>query len=243
MIIRWPQPSPALIVASLALIVLASGTTYAATMISGAQVKNESLTGADVKNSSLTGRDVKDGTVTSRQIKINSLLSTDFALGQIPSGATGQTGPPGLAGPIGPDGPAGPVGPAGPTGSRGLDGPMGPEGPQGLPGAAFGTLSYVSSPVYSLPANTQGFADVACPSPTHVVGGGVIGTGGLTNHVNSSFPAVGDGTQTLGNTGWGVFMNNASAASVAMQIYAICAEAEAADARARPEADAKRLSK
>jgi hypothetical protein len=77
----------------------------------------------------------------------------------------------------------------------------------------------------------------------HVVGGGVIGTGGLNNHINSSFPTAGDGTQTLGNTGWGAFVNNASATTLYMQVYAICAEAQAADFAARPAGGAKRLSK
>jgi hypothetical protein len=232
--IRWPHPSPALLVASLALIVSAGGTTYAATMISGADIKNESLTGADVKNWSLTGRDIKNGTLTSRQIKIGSLLSTDFAAGQLPRGASGE---PGSAGPTGPVGPSGPIGP------RGLDGPVGPQGPEGVSGVGIGTLYYANSAVTSLPAGSQTFAEAACTPRLHVVGGGVLTTGQLDVDINSSYPSVGDGSGAIGNTGWAAYANNASATDRVMQVYAICVEARSVSARSVSSAGARRLGK
>ena len=63
---RWPQSSAALVVASVALVVATGGTTYAAKLISGADVKNGSLSGADIRDRSLDGRDIQDGTLTSR---------------------------------------------------------------------------------------------------------------------------------------------------------------------------------
>ncbi len=48
------RPSPALVVASLALLVALSGTGIAATgLITGAQIKNGSITGLDIRNGSL----------------------------------------------------------------------------------------------------------------------------------------------------------------------------------------------
>ncbi len=44
-----------MVVAVAALIVAASGGAVAATLITGASIKNESVTGKDIKNASLTG--------------------------------------------------------------------------------------------------------------------------------------------------------------------------------------------
>ena len=263
---RWPHPSPALVVASLALVVSASGTTYAATMISGADitdesltgadvrneslsgadVDNESLTGADVRNWSLTGRDIRNGTLTGRQIKIGSLSRTAFAPGQLPRGANGEQGPAGAIGPAGstgPEGPTGPVGPTGPIGPRGLDGPAGPEGPEGPPGLGVGTLYYAVSPVKTLPANSQVFAEASCTPRLNVVGGGAFVSGLLDVNINSSFPSAGDGSGRIGNRGWAAYANNASAFSEVMQVYAICAEPQSVAARSLSAADNERFHK
>jgi hypothetical protein len=51
------------VVATLALIVAVGGTSYAATQITGKDVKNGSLKGKDVKDASLTGKDLKKQSV------------------------------------------------------------------------------------------------------------------------------------------------------------------------------------
>jgi hypothetical protein len=76
------RPSPAMVVASLALLLALGGTGYAAIKLP--------------RNS-----------VTTIQVKDRSLLARDFAVGQIPRGAVG---PAGAAGPAGPAGPAGSAG-------------------------------------------------------------------------------------------------------------------------------------
>jgi hypothetical protein len=81
------RPSPAMVVACLALLVALGGTGYAAVQ-------------ALPRNS-----------VTTVQVKDHSLLARDFKAGQLPRG------PQGPAGQAGPTGPAGPQGPAGPSGS------------------------------------------------------------------------------------------------------------------------------
>lgn len=76
------RPSPAMVVACLALLVALGGTGYAATRL-------------------------PPNSVTTVQVKDFSLLARDFKRGQIPPGPQGPAGPAGAAGPQGPAGPAG----------------------------------------------------------------------------------------------------------------------------------------
>jgi len=70
------RPSPALVVAFIALFVAGAGTATAARLIGGKEIRNNSVTGKDIRNSSLGNRDVKNG----------SLLRRDFKGGQLPAG-------------------------------------------------------------------------------------------------------------------------------------------------------------
>ena len=87
---RWP--SPALIVACLALLVALTGTGYAAF-----KLPRNSVGTIHLKKDAVTSAKVRDGT----------LLAADFAPDQIPpgepgpQGATGEKGAPGLPGPAG----------------------------------------------------------------------------------------------------------------------------------------------
>jgi hypothetical protein len=73
------RPSPALVVAILALFVAMAGTSYAATQIGSSQIKNNSVTGKDVKDKSLTGKDVKDSALTGADIADGSVTKADLA--------------------------------------------------------------------------------------------------------------------------------------------------------------------
>lgn len=55
------RPSPALAVAFVALLVALGGTAYAASVVTGKNVRNGSLTGADIKDGSLGRTDVRAG--------------------------------------------------------------------------------------------------------------------------------------------------------------------------------------
>ncbi|MDX6413972.1 MAG: hypothetical protein QOH23_1382 [Gaiellaceae bacterium] len=79
-VLKSLRPSPAMVIACVALLLVLGGTGYAASQ-------------ALPRNS-----------VTSVQVKDHSLLARDFKAGQLPRGAAG---PPGPAGPQGPAGPAG----------------------------------------------------------------------------------------------------------------------------------------
>ncbi len=59
------RPSPAMLVAVVALFVALGGVGYAATTIGSEEIRNNSVQSVDVKNDDLLSRDIKDGTTSS----------------------------------------------------------------------------------------------------------------------------------------------------------------------------------
>ena len=90
------RPSPALVVAALALFVALGGVSYAAATIGSAQIKNNSIKGKDIKNRTIKTSDI------SKKAR-NALKGQTGA-----RGATGPAGPQGVQGPVGQTGPMGP---------------------------------------------------------------------------------------------------------------------------------------
>jgi hypothetical protein len=90
------RPSPALVIACLALAVALGGTGYAAIVLPANTVGTAQL---------------KNNAVNSLKVKNASLLKADFKPGQLPVGPVGPQGPPGPAGAAGAAGAAGPAGP------------------------------------------------------------------------------------------------------------------------------------
>src|SRR5262245_2317890 len=84
------RPSPALVVACIALSVALAGTSYAAIKLP--------------KNSVGT-KQLKKNAVVSSKVKNRSLLAVDFKAGQLPQGPPGAPGAPGAPGQQGPPGP------------------------------------------------------------------------------------------------------------------------------------------
>ena len=80
-------PSPAIVIASLALLVALAGTSVAAVNV--------------LPRGSVGGAQLKANAVTSPKVKNGSLLRVDFRQGQIPVGPTGARGPQGPPGPAG----------------------------------------------------------------------------------------------------------------------------------------------
>ncbi len=95
------RPSPAMVVACLALLVALGGTGVAAVSIV-------------IPKNSVGTPQLKKNAVTSAKVKNGSLLTVDFKAGQLPAG------PQGPAGSQGPAGPQGPKGDKGDPGSPGL---------------------------------------------------------------------------------------------------------------------------
>jgi len=96
------------VIAVTSLFIALGGPAQAASLFTGANIRNSSLTGSDVKNNSLTSADVAN------------LRRGDFAPGVLLAGATGATGAAGATGA---------TGAVGATGAKGDKGDVGPEGP------------------------------------------------------------------------------------------------------------------
>lgn len=99
--------NPAMIVALIALSIAVSGAAYAAVMINGKNIVNNSVTSAKIKDQTLLTKDLA--------------LSTRKAL-KGAKGDTGATGPQGAAGPQGVKGDTGATGATGPQGATGSAG-------------------------------------------------------------------------------------------------------------------------
>lgn len=93
------RPSPAMIVALIALFVALGGSATAGILVTGKQIRNGSVTGIDVKNNSLTSKDIRD--IRSKDIKDGSLRARDFRTGELgsqgPQGERGPRGNPGVS--------------------------------------------------------------------------------------------------------------------------------------------------
>ena len=113
------RPSPATVLAGLALFISLGGTSYAVT-----QLPPNSVGTAQVRDHSLLKQD----------FKASVLLRGERGL----QGKTGATGPQGAKGDTGAQGPTGPTGATGPTGPRGATGDTGATGARGAAGASFG---------------------------------------------------------------------------------------------------------
>ena len=119
------RPSPAMIVACLALLVSLGGTSVAAVSqlannsVGTPQLKNNAVTApkiasnaivaAKINSASVTNPKIANNAVNSAKVANNSLTRVDFAPGQLPAGPTGPQGPAGPTGPAGPRGPAGAI--------------------------------------------------------------------------------------------------------------------------------------
>ncbi|MFN0155382.1 MAG: hypothetical protein ACKVUT_13490 [Gaiella sp.] len=103
------RPSPAMVVACIALLVALSGTGIAAVVA----VAPNSVGTVHLQASAVTGPKIATDAVTSAKIRNGSLLRSDFKAGQLPRG------------PQGPAGPAGATGTAGPAGATGAAGTIG----------------------------------------------------------------------------------------------------------------------
>jgi hypothetical protein len=100
------RPSPAMIVACLALLVALGGTSVAAVN----QLGRNTVDTPQLVNGAVTNPKIRNNAINSSKVANRSLLRSDFAPGQLP------------AGPVGPQGPAGPAGPTGAAGAAGVIG-------------------------------------------------------------------------------------------------------------------------
>jgi hypothetical protein len=89
-------PSPAMIVACVALVVALGGVSYAATVL-----PKNSVGTAQVKKKAITASKLRKNAVSSAKVKDGTLMGADFKAGQLPAGPQGPKGDPGVAGAAG----------------------------------------------------------------------------------------------------------------------------------------------
>jgi hypothetical protein len=210
-------------VAYLALFVALGGSAYAATTITGADIKNGTVTGRDVKNRSL-------GTGKLTVKALDSLASRPGPQGapgaQGPQGDKGDPGAPGPAGAKGDRGPKGDNGPTGPAGPQGPQGQQGPQGPQGFPGptgaSGVSGWSYHTAGV-TIDPDTYDDVYVDCPSGKKALGGGAAASGPYQG--NSMHGAiVSSAPRGASATGWSVrYTNGYSMGKMTVYVWVLCA--------------------
>jgi hypothetical protein len=98
-------PSPAMLVACVALVVALGGVSYAAAVL-----PKNSVGTAQLKKKAVTAPKLKKNAVTGAKVKDRSLMAADFKAGQLPAGPQGPKGDPGPQGRVGETGPKGDVG-------------------------------------------------------------------------------------------------------------------------------------
>jgi hypothetical protein len=86
-------PSPALVLASVALGIALGGTSVAAV----SQLPRASVGVPQLKTSAVTTAKIRNNDVRSVDVRNGSLLRVDFRAGQIPAGPAGPQGPPGVS--------------------------------------------------------------------------------------------------------------------------------------------------
>lgn len=91
--IKLRRPSPALIIACIALFVAMGGVSYgfATGSIDSRAIKNGAVTTKDLRNNEVRGRDIRNSTIGGRDVAFNTLGGNDIkesTLGQVPSAAT-----------------------------------------------------------------------------------------------------------------------------------------------------------
>jgi hypothetical protein len=114
------RPSPAMVIACLALLVALSGTGMAA----ATQLGRNTVGTPQLRDGAVTNAKLRNNAVNSAKVAARSLLRSDFAPGQLPAGPVGPQGPAGPAGATGAAGPAGPAGVIGAITVRTASGPV-----------------------------------------------------------------------------------------------------------------------
>jgi hypothetical protein len=76
-------PSPAMVVATVALIVALTGSAYAASTIGSKQLKNNAVTGKKIKNGAVTGAKLANGSVSTRKLANGAVTTAKLGLAAV----------------------------------------------------------------------------------------------------------------------------------------------------------------
>lgn len=206
------RPSPAMAVALLALMVALGGTGYAASTISGRDIKNGSIRSADLGRGQVKRADIAKRAVTSAKVRNGTLKGKDFKAGQLPAGPQGPKGDPGPPGPS--------TGPAG--------GDLSGNYPNPLIGNAkvnsakiqdgqiragdLGSIVTVSNTV-GIAGNSNASAVRACPAGTRLIAGGAQ---------PATFGVELTSTLRSGTNTWIAQARNNNAGASTLTVFAYC---------------------
>jgi hypothetical protein len=190
---RVSKPSPALVIAVLALVVAMGGTGYAALKL---------------PKNSVGSKQIKSNAVSSSKVKDGSLLAGDFKAGQLPAGAQGPIGPRGADGTNGRDGANGTNGTNGAKGDTGARGPSDAFYTEGL----LGTPASVTAPAGDYAASGDGLVTNASdPGPPN--------DGATKCDLESGRDPAGHVTTTATVPGTGRVVGSAHGGSVAVSLH------------------------
>lgn len=120
-------PSPAMVVAVVALFAALSGGAYAAVKITTSDLADNAVTHSKLANNSVWNSNLGQGVVQANNLS----KSLAQEIGKTPNPSSGSTGSTGATGVTGQQGPQGPQGAKGDKGATGPTGDTGPRGPQG----------------------------------------------------------------------------------------------------------------
>ena len=102
------KPSPALVVAFIALFVALGGTTYAAVQINGSQIVDGTIATAKLRNGAVSTSKLRNGAVSTPKLRNGAVTAGKLAPSRRRRVLTGApAGAPGAKGETGPQGPAG----------------------------------------------------------------------------------------------------------------------------------------
>lgn len=196
---RW-RPSPAMIVATIALIAAVGGTAIAQSTISGADIRNKSIAGQKLKNQAVGTAQLRDLAVQSRDIQsgaitVSKLRSRSVTAPKIAPGA---------------------VGTAAIANNSVTRADL--QAAAQVPNAVIRT-----SAVAGVPAGAVNQASAGCnPGETLIAGGGGITSAPVTTaSLLASRPEAASAAGTPAR--WLVIMGNTGATPIEFQAYAVCA--------------------
>jgi len=190
------RPSPAMVVACLALLVALGGTSVAAVN----QLGRNTVNTPQLVNGAVTNPKIRNNAINSSKVANRSLLRSDFAPGQLP------------AGPVGPQGPAGPTGAAGSA------------GPAGVIGAVTVRSQSISiaGGIAENSAYNTGETQALCTGNERAISGGAgwsDSDAGLELFVGRLVPVQNPSNQVIGFRGSG---GNDSGQSSTFTVYSLC---------------------
>src|ERR671935_295521 len=84
-------PSPAMLVALLALFVALGGSSYAALRVGSKQIVNNSVRSKDIRNNDIRSKDIRNSTILGKDVRNNTLTGADVresSLGRVPVAAS-----------------------------------------------------------------------------------------------------------------------------------------------------------